>query len=145
MKPGLCEIVGRTRTPGPRGSPWTRSFFKHLQLLTEADEGVGRGPGGPPYNPARIVLKNMVTIHIPDDLARDLELIAAAQRKSVEQVALESLRSLFDAASSPEAVLRSVRKLPHPSAAAVDDLEAAIFAARLPVRDQGAFDWRSRE
>jgi cystathionine gamma-synthase len=32
-----------------------------------------------------------------------------------------------------------VRALPHPSAAAVDDLKAAIAAARLPVRDQGAF------
>jgi hypothetical protein len=69
-----------------------------------------------------------------------LEGIAAAQSKSVEQVALESLRSLFDQASSPEAVLRSVRRLPHPSDAAVDDLEAAIAAARLPVHDQGAFD-----
>jgi hypothetical protein len=28
----------------------------------------------------------------------------------------------------------------HPSPAAVDDLDAAIAAARLPVRDQGAFD-----
>jgi hypothetical protein len=91
-----------------------------------------------------MVLRNKVTIQIPDDLARGLEGIAAAQRKSVEQVALESLRSLFDKASSPEAVLRSVRGLPHPSAAAVDDLEAAIVSARLPVRDQGAFDRRPR-
>jgi hypothetical protein len=66
--------------------------------------------------------------------------IAAAQHKTVEQVAVESLRSLFDEASSPEFVLRAVRELPHPSAAAVDELEAAIAAARLPVRDQGAFD-----
>jgi len=81
-----------------------------------------------------------MTIQIPDDLARGLEEIAAAQRKSVEQVALESLRSLFDTASSPRVVLRAVRDLPHPSAAAVDDLEDAIAAARLPVRDRGAFD-----
>ena len=87
-----------------------------------------------------MTLRNKVTIQIPDDLARGLEGIAAAQRKSVEQVALDSLRSLFDKASSPEAVLRSVRGLPHPSADAVDDLEAAIAAARLPVPDQGAFD-----
>jgi hypothetical protein len=58
----------------------------------------------------------------------------------VEQVALESLRSIFDRSSSPEAVLRAVRELPHPSAAAVDDLDAAIGAARLPVRDDGVFD-----
>jgi len=59
-----------------------------------------------------------MTIHIPDELAR----------------------SLFDRASSPEVVLRTVRARPHPSAAAVDDLEAAIAAARLPVRDAGDFD-----
>jgi len=83
-----------------------------------------------------------MTIQIPDELARSLEAIAAAQQKSVEQLALESLRSLFDQASSPEAILRAVRRMPHPSAAAVDDLEASIAAARLPVRDQGAFDRR---
>ena len=81
-----------------------------------------------------------MTIQIPDDLARGLEGIAAAQQKSVEQVALEGLRSLFDGSSSPDVVLRAVRGLSHPSAAAVDDLDAAIAAARLPVGDQGAFD-----
>jgi predicted transcriptional regulator len=81
-----------------------------------------------------------MTIQIPDDLARGLEGMAAAQQKSVEQMALDSLRSLLDKSASPEAVLRTVRALSHPSAAAVDDLEAAIAAARLPVRDQGAFD-----
>ena len=81
-----------------------------------------------------------MTIQVPDDLARDLAMIATAQRKSVEQVALESLRSLFDKATSPEAILRAVRELPHPSAAAVDELDAAIAAARLPVRDRVAFD-----
>ena len=88
----------------------------------------------------RMVSRNTMTIHIPDDLARGLEGIAAAQQKSVDQVALDNLRSLFDRASSPEGVLRAVRGLTHPSAAAVDDLEAAIAAARLPVGGQGAFD-----
>jgi hypothetical protein len=81
-----------------------------------------------------------MTIQIPEDLARGLEGIAAAQHKSVEQVALEGLRCLFDKASSPGVILRTVRELSHPSAAAVDELEAAIAAARLPIRDQGAFD-----
>lgn len=81
-----------------------------------------------------------MTIQIPDDLAGGLEGIAAAQQKSVEQVAVDSLRSLFESATSPEVVLRTVRKLSHPSPAAIDDLEAAIAAARLPARDQGAFD-----
>ena len=84
-----------------------------------------------------------LTIQIPDDLARGLKGIASAQKKSVEQVALERLRSLFDRASSPEVVLRAVRSLPHPSPSAVDELDAAIAAARLPVSDQGTFD-RSR-
>jgi hypothetical protein len=78
-----------------------------------------------------MVSRETTTIPIPDDLARGLEGIAAAQQKSVEQV---------ESARSPEVVLRAVRQLPHPSAAAVDDLEAAIAAARLPVRDEGAFD-----
>jgi hypothetical protein len=81
-----------------------------------------------------------MTIQIPDDLARSLQGIAAAQQKSVEQLALESLRSLSDKANSPEAVLRAIRELPHPSAAAVDELDAAIAAARLPVRERSAFD-----
>jgi hypothetical protein len=81
-----------------------------------------------------------MTIHIPDDLARGLEGIAAAQQKSVEQVAIDSLRSLLDWTGSPEDVLRAVQGLPHPSAAAVDDLDAVIAAARLPVRDQDPFD-----
>jgi hypothetical protein len=81
-----------------------------------------------------------MTIQIPDDVARGLEGMAAAQRKSVEQVALDSLRSLCDTATSPAAVLQAVRQLPHPSSAAVDDMEAAIADARLPVRDDGIFD-----
>src|SRR5262249_11045543 len=76
----------------------------------------------------RMVSRNSMTIQVPDDLARDLERIAATQKKTVEQVTLERLRSLFDAAKSPEAVLRAVRDLPHPSSSAVDDLEAAIAA-----------------
>jgi hypothetical protein len=81
-----------------------------------------------------------MTIQIPEDLARSLEGIAAAQHKTVEQVALEGLRSVFDITGSPASVLRAIRELPHPSAAAVDDLDAAIAAARLPVRAQGVFD-----
>jgi hypothetical protein len=48
--------------------------------------------------------------------------------------------SPFDKTSSPEAVLRAVRELPHPSAAAVDDLDAAIAAGRLPASDQGLLE-----
>jgi hypothetical protein len=81
-----------------------------------------------------------MTIQIPDDLVRGLAEIAAAQKKTVEQVALDRLRSIFGPASSPESLLLALRKLPHPSSAAVDELDAAIAGARLPVRDQGIFD-----
>jgi len=44
-------------------------------------------------------------IQIPDDLARGLEGIAAAQRKSVEQMALDRLQSL-KAATAGESIFR---------------------------------------
>lgn len=74
----------------------------------------------------RILPGNKMTLQIPDDVARGLEGLAAAQRMSAEQVALDSLRSLLDRASSPAAVLRAVRDLPHPSSEAIDKLDAAI-------------------
>lgn len=86
-----------------------------------------------------------MTIQIPDDLARGLEGITAAQQKSVEQLAVERLRSLLDRPASPESLLRTIQALPHPSPSAVDDLDAAISAGRLPVRDHGAFDRWSPE
>ena len=81
-----------------------------------------------------------MTIQIPDDLAHYLEAVAADQKKSVEQLAVERLRSLFERPLSPEDLLRTIRALPHPSPAAVDDLDAAIAASRLPVRNDGVFD-----
>jgi hypothetical protein len=81
-----------------------------------------------------------LTIQIPDDLARKLEAIASAQQKSVEEVVVDRLGSLCGQTNSPQAILRAVRKLRHPSPGAVDDLDAAIAATRLPVRDQGVFD-----
>jgi len=42
--------------PGPRGSPRTR-FLQWNQVAArykKADEGVRRGPGGPPHNSCRI-------------------------------------------------------------------------------------------
>ena len=86
-----------------------------------------------------------MTIQIPDDLARGLEGIAAAQRRSVQQLAVERLQAPLDTPASPESLLRTIRALPHPSPAAVDDLDAAIAASRLPVSDQGLFDRRPAE
>ncbi len=81
-----------------------------------------------------------MTIQIPDDLAHGLEHPAAAQSKTVEQLAVENLRGLFDGETSPQAFVRRIRALPHPSIEAVDDMEAAIEAGRLPVRNEGIFD-----
>ena len=81
-----------------------------------------------------------VTIEIPEDVACRLAQIAAAQHKSVEQIAVERLRSFETAPSSPAHLLAVIRGLPRPSAGAVDDLEAAIATHRLPVQAQGVFD-----
>ena len=66
--------------------------------------------------------------------------MAAAQHKTVAELALDRLRSGAHPAGSPQAILEMLRGLPHPSPAAVDDLEAAIAAARLPVSDQDPFE-----
>ena len=81
-----------------------------------------------------------MTIQIPDDLARGLEGIAASQQKSVQQLAVERLQALLDRPTSPGSVLRTIQALPHPSPAAVDELDEAIAAGRLPVGDHGVFD-----
>ena len=56
-----------------------------------------------------------LNIEMSDDLARSLEGIAAAQRKSIQQLALERLISLVEdiperRAGSPAAVLRAMQE-----------------------------------
>jgi hypothetical protein len=85
-----------------------------------------------------------LTIEMPDDLVRQLEGIAALQRKSVQQLAVDQLQSLVQAGAeyrpgSPWAVLRAAQEPPHPSPAEVDDLDAAIASARLPVQGRDPF------
>ena len=85
-----------------------------------------------------------LTIERPDDLVRSLEGIAAAQRKSIPQLALEQLSSLIGVTpgnrlGSPTAVLRTMQEPPHPSSADVDELDAAIMAGRLAVRTRDLF------
>jgi hypothetical protein len=81
-----------------------------------------------------------MTIQIPDDLARGLQDIAALRNISVEQLAIERLQASFDRSAAPRTVLTAIQALRHPSPSAVDDLEAAIAAGRLPVNGQGVFD-----
>jgi hypothetical protein len=85
-----------------------------------------------------------VTIELPDDLARRLELMAAARQRTVQQFAIEGLRSLLEAQclnlpGSPAAIIRAARDAPQVSASDVDDLEAAICAGRLPIRENSVF------
>jgi hypothetical protein len=85
-----------------------------------------------------------LTIELPDRLAHDLEAIAAAQGKSIQQLALERLNSLVEVsveprAGSPAAILRAMPEPPHPSEADVDELDAAIRAGRLPIRPRDLF------
>jgi hypothetical protein len=83
-------------------------------------------------------------IEVPDDLVRSLEGMAAAQRKSVQQLALERLSSLVEVVpepgpGSPAAVLRAMQEPPHPSSADVEELDAAMAAGRLPIRTRDPF------
>jgi hypothetical protein len=83
-------------------------------------------------------------IELPDDLVLSLEGIAFAQRKSIQQLALERLSSLVEVspvprAGSPAAVLRVMQEPPHPNLADVEDLDAAIAAGRLPIRARDLF------
>lgn len=83
-------------------------------------------------------------VEMPDDLARSLEEIAAAQHKTVQQLAIERLRSLVEVepecrVGSATAVLRAMLEPPHPTAADMDEFDAAIASARLPVRTRELF------
>jgi hypothetical protein len=87
-----------------------------------------------------------LTIEVPDELVSSLEAIAAAQRKSIQELALERLSSLVEVSSeprvgSPAAILRAVQEPPHLSAADVDELDAAIAAGRLPVLTYDLFPY----
>src|ERR1017187_7753404 len=81
-----------------------------------------------------------LNIEMPDDLVRSLEGIAAARRKSIQQLVIEQLSSLVEdvperRAGSAAAVLRVMQEPPHPTAADVDELDALIAAP--PPRARG--------
>jgi hypothetical protein len=85
-----------------------------------------------------------LTLEVPDELARRLEGIAATQHVSVQQLALDRLRTLVASAAEPRAgsaaaLLAAIAEPPHPTPADVDDLDAAIAAGRLPVRSIDLF------
>ena len=80
-----------------------------------------------------------LTLEVPDELARSLEGLAATQHMSIQQLALDRLRSLVPANTelqpgSAAALLRVMLEPPIPGSSDVDELDAAIAAGRLPVR-----------
>ena len=85
-----------------------------------------------------------LTIDLPDELARVLARIAEAQHTTVQQLTLERLRLLAEAA--PEArlsprltLLQVMQEPPHLTAADVDELDAAIKASQLSVQSRELF------
>jgi hypothetical protein len=74
-------------------------------------------------------LREYLTIEIPEDLAASLRDLASAQNKSVEQIAVERLRSTVEIPGSRDAILRAAVKPPHVSPDAVNELERAIAMA----------------
>jgi hypothetical protein len=88
-------------------------------------------------------MSNLI-IEMPDDLVRNLQSIAAAQHRSVQELAIDGLRSLVDAASdygagSPGTVLRVMLEPPHPAASDIDEFDAVLAAGRLPIRPRDIF------
>jgi len=85
-----------------------------------------------------------LTIQIPDDTARRLEGLATSQRKTLQEVAIDSMNSFADHVAAPEhstaaAILRGLRGLPHVPNEDVDALEAAIKSGRVPPQDPDIF------
>jgi hypothetical protein len=73
-----------------------------------------------------------------------LQGIAASQQRSVEQVAVERLRTLVlesagQRMGSAAALLGAIRELPRLSGSDVEELEAVIRKGRLPVNSSGVF------
>ena len=76
-----------------------------------------------------------LVIELPDELARDLERIAAAESKTVQELAVERLRTAIEDEPAPgtlDAIRRAMREPPHVTAADVAELEAAIASGKLP-------------
>ena len=83
-------------------------------------------------------------IEMPDDLERSLQGIAAAQHKSVHELAIEGLRSFVAVtpehpAGSAAAVLRAMLDAPHLSASDMDEFDAMLAAGRLPIQVREIF------
>ena len=83
---------------------------------------------------------SQLTLEIPADLERVLENLAAEQKTSVEEVALERLRLSIAPPGSPRAIALAMRELPRLDRSWVDEMEEEIRKGRIPVCDAGVFD-----
>ncbi|HZS44862.1 MAG TPA: hypothetical protein VFC63_07140 [Blastocatellia bacterium] len=84
-----------------------------------------------------------LTIQIPEPLAQHLAHLAAEQKKSVEQVAVEHLTYALapeNLAGSPAAILRAIKEPPHLTEEDIAELERAIESGRMPLSERGIFD-----
>jgi hypothetical protein len=81
-------------------------------------------------------------LEISDQMARSLESLAAERHKSVEQLGVEQLSSLVEPkmVGTAAAVLEAMRRAPHVTSEDTDELDRAIAAGRLPVRNPNLFD-----
>ena len=85
-----------------------------------------------------------LVLDLAEDLANNLKSIAAAQNKTVQELAIEQLASLDTTGKqsmpgSPAAILRALQHPPHLDSADVDELDAVIAGGRLPVRAPSLF------
>jgi hypothetical protein len=83
-------------------------------------------------------MSNLV-IEIPEDLSRRVTELAAVERKTAEQVVIETLRSSPSAPGSPAAILRMINSPPHLTVEDIEALESAITSGRLPASKPNPF------
>jgi hypothetical protein len=84
-----------------------------------------------------------LTLQISEPLAQHLAWLAAEQKKSIEQVAIEQLTSSIRVDSvrgSAAAILRAISEGPHLSHEDVAEMEKAIEEGHLPPIEKGIFD-----
>jgi hypothetical protein len=96
------------------------------------------------------VAMSQLMLEIPEALAQRLAWLAAAQKKSIEQVALERLSSLLEVpkenlSGSPAALRQAMHEPPHLPWDDVDALERVIAEGKLPVHQESVFDEREHK
>lgn len=86
-------------------------------------------------------MSNLV-IEIPEDLSRRVTELAAVERKTAQQVVIETLRLSLSAPGSPAAILRVINSQPQLSVEDIEALESAITSGRLPASKPNPFSDR---